>query len=53
VGELACKVPIVQLSGGQKARVAFAKLAVAPADILFLDEVRPRRICKSRGSCEV
>jgi ABC transport system ATP-binding/permease protein len=59
-GELARGVPICQLSGGQKARVAFARLIVAQADILFLDEPsnnldvdtlevndRPRRACVS------
>jgi ATP-binding cassette subfamily F protein 3 len=39
-GQLASDVPIVALSGGQKVRLAFAKLVWQPPHLLILDEVR-------------
>ena len=38
-GQLASDVPIAALSGGQKVRLAFAKLVWSPAHLLVLDEV--------------
>ena len=38
-GQLASDVPIVALSGGQKVRLAFAKLVWNPPHLLVLDEV--------------
>jgi ATP-binding cassette subfamily F protein 3 len=39
-GQIASDIPIAALSGGQKVRLAFAKLVWQPPHLLILDEVR-------------